>query len=58
MFDIVHNLMSYIVLIKGAALSTLPIVLNNRELIVKHSRKIMVLPSNPILVRCNPKMFM
>ena len=58
MFDIVHNLMSYIVLIRGAALSTLPLVLNNRALIVKHNQKIMVLPSSPIPVSCSPNMFL
>jgi hypothetical protein len=58
MFDIIHNLMSYFVLIRGETLSTLPLVLNNRALIVKHSQKIMVLPNNPIPVRCSPKMFL
>jgi hypothetical protein len=58
MFDIVHNLMSYHVLIRGAALSTKPLVLNNIALIVKCHQKIMVFPSSPILVRCNPKMFL
>jgi len=58
MFDIVHNLMSYFVLIVGASLSTKPLVLENRALIVQHGQKIMVLSSSPIPVRCNPKMFM
>jgi hypothetical protein len=58
MFDIVNNLMYYFVLIRGETLSTLPLVLNNRALIVKHSQKIIVLPSSPIPVRCSPKMFL
>ena len=58
MFDIVHNLMSYFVLIKGEALSMKPLVLDNKALIVKHNQKTMVLPKNPIPVRYNPKMFM
>jgi hypothetical protein len=55
MFDIVHNLMSYFVLIRGAALSTLPLVLNIRALIVKCSQKIMVLPSSPIPSEVQPQ---
>jgi hypothetical protein len=58
MFDIVHNLMSYFVLIMGEAPSTKPLILDNRVLIVKCSQKIMVLPSSHILVRCIPKMFL
>jgi hypothetical protein len=58
MFDIVHNLMSYFVLIRGATLSMKPLVLNNIALIVKRRQKIMVLPRSPIPVRCSPKMFL
>jgi hypothetical protein len=36
MFDIVHNLMSYFVLIRGETLSMKPLVLDNRALIVQH----------------------
>ena len=50
--------MSYFVLIRAATLSMKPLVLDNRALIVQRSHKIMVLPNNPITVRCNLKMFL
>jgi hypothetical protein len=58
MFDIVHNLMPYFVLIRGETLSTKPLVLNNIELIVKFHQKIMGLPNSPLPVRCIPMMFL
>jgi hypothetical protein len=58
MFDIVHNLMYYFVLIRGATLSMKPLILEKRVLIVQCIQKIMVLPNIPIPVRCNPKMFL